>query len=64
MISEPLIENDNLDIPFHLAIIMDGNGRWAKSKGYPRVAGHRKGAEAARLAVENSIKYGVRYLTL
>ena len=64
MIAELLIENDKLDIPCHLAIIMDGNGRWAKSKGLPRVAGHRKGAEAARSAVESSIKYGVRYLTL
>ena len=64
MIDELLIENDKIDIPYHLAIIMDGNGRWAKSKGLPRVAGHRKGAEAARSAVESSIKYGVRYLTL
>lgn len=50
--------------PAHIAIIMDGNGRWAKARGLPRIAGHRKGAEAVRCAVESSVKYGVRYLTL
>ena len=50
--------------PTHIAIIMDGNGRWAKARGLPRIAGHRKGAEAVRCAVETSVKYGVRYLTL
>ena len=50
--------------PLHVAIIMDGNGRWAKSRGLPRVAGHRRGAEAARRAVTAAIELGIRYLTL
>ena len=51
-------------IPRHVAIIMDGNGRWAKARGLPRVAGHRRGAEAVRNAVESAGELGVRYLTL
>lgn len=51
-------------IPRHVAIIMDGNGRWAKQRGLPRVAGHRKGAEAVRMAVEAAAELGVGYLTL
>ena len=43
---------------------MDGNGRWAKSRGLPRTAGHKKGAEAVRRAVESAAEIGVRYLTL
>ncbi|MBI3505711.1 MAG: isoprenyl transferase [Proteobacteria bacterium] len=50
--------------PQHVAIIMDGNGRWAKARGLPRVAGHRRGAEAVRNAVEAAGELGVRYLTL
>ncbi len=50
--------------PQHVAIIMDGNGRWAKARGLPRVAGHRRGAEAVRNAVEAAGQLGVRYLTL
>ncbi|HUN45188.1 MAG TPA: undecaprenyl diphosphate synthase family protein, partial [Stellaceae bacterium] len=50
--------------PAHVAIIMDGNGRWAKARGLPRVAGHRRGAEAARRAVEAAVELGVSYLTL
>jgi undecaprenyl diphosphate synthase len=50
--------------PTHVAIIMDGNGRWAKERGLPRYAGHRRGAEAVRRAVDASIELGVRYLTL
>jgi len=50
--------------PRHVAIIMDGNGRWAKARGLPRVAGHRRGAEAVRNAVEAAGALGVRYLTL
>tara|TARA_Y100000034_G_C6828231_1_gene373621 strand:- start:35 stop:793 length:759 start_codon:yes stop_codon:yes gene_type:complete len=49
---------------FHVAIIMDGNGRWAKSKGLPRTAGHKKGVEATRSAVESAIELNVKYLTL
>ncbi|MBL8832962.1 MAG: isoprenyl transferase [Rhodospirillales bacterium] len=51
-------------IPRHVAIIMDGNGRWAKARGLPRVAGHRRGADAVRNAVEAAGELGVRYLTL
>jgi undecaprenyl diphosphate synthase len=50
--------------PRHVAIIMDGNGRWAKSRGLPRIAGHRRGAESVRRAVEASVDLGIRYLTL
>jgi undecaprenyl diphosphate synthase len=51
-------------IPRHVAIIMDGNGRWAKKRLLPRVAGHRKGVEAVRATVRHAIERGVRYLTL
>ncbi len=50
--------------PRHVAIIMDGNGRWAKARGLPRVAGHRRGADAVRNAVQAAGELGVRYLTL
>src|SRR5215831_7396638 len=50
--------------PRHVAIIMDGNGRWAKARGLPRIAGHRRGAEAARRAVIAAAELGVAYLTL
>lgn len=53
-----------LDIPQHVAIIMDGNGRWAQSKRMPRVEGHRQGVKRVRDIVEESRKLGVRYLTL
>ena len=52
------------DPPRHVAIIMDGNGRWAKSRGLPRAAGHRAGAEAVRRTVETARQMGVEYLTL
>lgn len=52
------------DIPKHIAIIMDGNGRWAKSKGLPRVAGHQKGIESVREIVEGCAYTGVKFLTL
>jgi len=51
-------------IPRHIAIIMDGNGRWAKQRALPRVAGHRRGVEAVRVAVRTCIERGVGYLTL
>jgi undecaprenyl diphosphate synthase len=50
--------------PRHVAIIMDGNGRWAKQRGLPRVAGHRAGAEAVRQTMRAAVKYGVEVLTL
>src|ERR1700741_5097741 len=51
-------------VPRHIAIIMDGNGRWAKARGLPRIAGHRRGAEGARGAVIAAAELGVPYLTL
>ncbi len=48
----------------HLAVIMDGNGRWAQAHGLPRTAGHQQGAEAVRRAVKGAIKHGIKYLTL
>ncbi len=51
-------------VPRHVAIIMDGNGRWAKQRMLPRVAGHRKGVEAVRATVRTCIERGVEFLTL
>jgi undecaprenyl diphosphate synthase len=48
----------------HVAIIMDGNGRWAERRGLPRIAGHRAGAAAVRRVVEHALDLGVRRLTL
>ncbi|MDP6351578.1 MAG: isoprenyl transferase [Alphaproteobacteria bacterium] len=50
--------------PAHIAIIMDGNGRWATSRGLPRIAGHQRGADAVRNTVRACADLGVRYLTL
>ncbi|MCJ7810172.1 MAG: isoprenyl transferase [Desulfobulbaceae bacterium] len=55
---------DSKRIPKHVAIIMDGNGRWAKKKGFQRVRGHQKGAEAVREIVTASREAGIRWLTL
>jgi len=51
-------------IPRHIAIIMDGNGRWAKRRGLPRSAGHKQGAEAARRIVQAAADRGIEYITL
>ena len=51
-------------IPRHVAIIMDGNGRWAQQRGLPRVAGHRAGAEAVRRALQAAADHGVQVLTV
>ncbi len=53
-----------MDVPHHVAIIMDGNGRWAKSRSQPRHAGHRAGVKSVRETVESAAKRGVKYLTL
>lgn len=50
--------------PAHVAIIMDGNGRWAKKRGLPRIEGHRRGVEAVRTVLDASRALGIRYLTL
>jgi undecaprenyl diphosphate synthase len=57
-------QDRNSDIPVHVAIVMDGNGRWAKSKGLQRVMGHRNAVEAVRAATEAAAENGVKYLTL
>ncbi len=51
-------------IPRHIAIIMDGNGRWAVSRGRPRLAGHRAGTENLRQIIEACVEFGVEYLTI
>ncbi|MCA0273756.1 MAG: di-trans,poly-cis-decaprenylcistransferase [Proteobacteria bacterium] len=51
-------------MPSHVAIIMDGNGRWATARGWPRLVGHRRGAERVRSIVEAAPGLGIRYLTL
>ena len=52
------------EIPVHIAIIMDGNGRWAKKRGFIRTKGHTKGVDAVRDTVEAAAELGVKYLTL
>ncbi len=59
-----LSETDNFMIPKHIAIIMDGNGRWAKNRGLPRNAGHRAGAETFRRIADHCNAIGVKYLTV
>ena len=59
------IENLDLNnIPKHVAIIMDGNGRWAKKRGQDRVFGHVNGVQSIRNVLEAAIEIGVKYLTL
>jgi len=59
----PLIDQPH-GPPAHIAIIMDGNGRWAKARGLPRTAGHKKGVEAVRRTLEAARDLNVKYLTL
>ena len=56
--------NINKNKAKHIAIIMDGNGRWAKERGFSRVTGHKKGVEAVRKITEFCVRYGLKYLTL
>ena len=51
-------------IPTHVAIIMDGNGRWARQRGLPRLAGHRAGTENLRRIIQACIEFGIQYLTI
>src|SRR6476660_3522364 len=51
-------------LPRHVAIIMDGNGRWAKNRHLPRIEGHRAGAESARVIIRTAGELGIKYLTL
>lgn len=59
-------QNDGLKgrVPTHIAIIMDGNGRWALSRGLPRLAGHRAGTENLRRIIEACVEIGIKYLTI
>ena len=58
------MENKILKVPHHLAVIMDGNGRWAKKRNKNRVFGHTKGINAVRKIVEESVRLKIKYLTL
>jgi undecaprenyl diphosphate synthase len=58
------VPKDPVNVPVHVAVIMDGNGRWAKQRGKPRHAGHRAGVKAVRATVEAAAERGVRFLTL
>jgi len=51
-------------VPLHVAIIMDGNGRWARRRGLPRLAGHRAGVDNLRRVLEAASEFGIRYLTI
>lgn len=57
-------EIDVVRVPRHVAVIMDGNGRWAKLKGLPRTAGHQQGVESVKKVTEEAVRLGVEYLTL
>lgn len=65
MASDPLARIQlNGDVPKHVAVIMDGNGRWARQRGLPRHLGHREGMKAVREAIEASVDVGIEILTL
>ncbi len=61
---QPMAPSLTPSAPAHVAIIMDGNGRWAKMRGLPRTAGHRQGADAVRRTLTGAAELGVKYLTL
>jgi undecaprenyl diphosphate synthase len=58
------ISNQQSPVPRHIAIIMDGNGRWAKERGLPRIKGHKQGAESVRAVTEACTELGVEFLTV
>jgi undecaprenyl diphosphate synthase len=64
MLSKAINGNTNMNIPLHIGIILDGNGRWAKGRGLPRTAGHRAGTDATRTVVRACGEIGVSYLTI
>ena len=59
-----MVDPSPSNLPRHVAIIMDGNGRWAAKRGLPRTAGHKQGAESARRVVKSASDLGIQYLTL
>ena len=62
--NQTAVWRDGAQVPRHIAIIMDGNGRWAERRGLPRSAGHRMGVEAVRRTVRAAMELGVQYLTI
>ena len=58
------LDVSELSIPTHVAIIMDGNGRWAKQRGLPRQAGHRAGVENLRRIIDSCVEFGIQILTI
>jgi undecaprenyl diphosphate synthase len=64
MSEAPLTATAEFDVPRHVAIIMDGNGRWAAARGLPRVEGHRRGVEALRRTVRAAGELGIEFLTI
>jgi undecaprenyl diphosphate synthase len=52
------------NVPVHIAMIMDGNGRWAAARGLPRLAGHRAGTENLRRVIRACVEFGIQYLTI
>src|SRR6202158_47319 len=64
-VAAPVTERpDRAERPLHVAIIMDGNGRWAAARGLPRAEGHRRGVEALRKVVRAASELGILYLTI
>lgn len=61
---KPQSRDADASVPVHVAIIMDGNGRWAAARGLPRTEGHRRGAESVRSVIKAASRMGVQYLTL
>jgi undecaprenyl diphosphate synthase len=61
---DPQFAHGSTTVPRHVAIIMDGNGRWARARGLPRAMGHKYGTETVRETIEASIDLGIEYLTL
>lgn len=64
MSAEKIESLDGVTLPKHVAIIMDGNGRWAQSQGQPRIEGHRKGVDTVRMVSETCAELGIEALTL
>ncbi len=64
LLEEILLENKEARVPKHIAMFMDGNGRWATSRGLPRMIGHRQGSENMRTIIKECLALGIRYLTL
>ena len=63
-LAQPLADGDGFEMPRHVAVIMDGNGRWAAARGLPRVEGHRRGVEALRKTVRAASDLGISVLTI